>query len=155
MTRTCQLLVEGDYGEVFRPGIDYIEIKNDFSNIAEVIERVKDVEYCKEIADNCYKHVVESGKYTYSGFVKKVMDVIKEDKGNTEEKSLNELCDLSQKIPSFNARVFMKAGKLLGLKKTFWLMLKSIQIPRIIKFLLKPIKNTKLYEHFLNLYRKM
>lgn len=73
LTRTCQLLVEGDYQGVLEPGVDYIEIKRDFSNVSDVLKQVSDAGYCKRIADQCYEHVVGSGKYTYRGFVKSVL----------------------------------------------------------------------------------
>lgn len=76
MTKTCQLLVEGNYDGVFVAGRDYIEIKKDFSNIADVLEKVKDKEYCKRIANQCYENVVASGLYTYKAFVKKVISAI-------------------------------------------------------------------------------
>lgn len=39
--KTCKLLMKGDYAGVFRAGRDYIEIKKDFSNLDEVIQKVK------------------------------------------------------------------------------------------------------------------
>lgn len=74
LTRTCQLLVEGDYHGVLRPGIDYIEVKQDYSNIDEVIELAKDKSYCQKIADQCYEQVVSSGKYTYRQFVDEIVE---------------------------------------------------------------------------------
>lgn len=83
MTKTCQLLVEGNYDGVFVAGRDYIEIKKDFSNIADVLEKVKDREYCERIANQCYENIVASGLYTYKMFVKKVLgSVVVKDFGN-------------------------------------------------------------------------
>ncbi len=74
ITRTCQALVEGDYGGVFRPGEHYIEIKRDFSNLDQVIERIRDREYCRRIAERAYRDVYESGRYTYRVFANQVVD---------------------------------------------------------------------------------
>lgn len=73
MTKTCQVLIEGNYGGVFRANIDYIEVKKDFSNLNEVIKKIMDVNYCEQIAENCYQHVVLSQKYTYAYFVERVV----------------------------------------------------------------------------------
>lgn len=81
MTKTCQVLIEGNYMGVMEPNIDYIEIKKDFSNIDEVVSKIRDVDYCKSIAENCYTHVVLSGKYTYAKFVERIIGDI-EHKGN-------------------------------------------------------------------------
>lgn len=71
MTKTCQILVEGNY-RIMKPGIDYIELKNDFSNIDEVFEKIKDKSYCESIAENAYNHLVKSNKYTYRIFANKI-----------------------------------------------------------------------------------
>lgn len=74
ITRTCQALIEGEYGGVFKPGIHYIEIKKDWSNIRDVINQIEDIEYCEQIADNAYRHIVDSGLYTYRCFVRQIID---------------------------------------------------------------------------------
>lgn len=73
ITRTCQVLIRADYSGVLKENIDYIPVNKDYSNIDEVVEKIRDVEYCKRIADNCYRHVVESGMYTYQKFVERII----------------------------------------------------------------------------------
>jgi len=77
MTRTCQALVEGEYGGILKPGVHYIEIKKDWSNIPEVIKQIEDVDYCERIADNAYRDIVESGSYTYRNFVQLVLEHVR------------------------------------------------------------------------------
>ncbi len=72
ITRTCQILVEGEYNGILKENKHYIPIKKDFSNIDEVIEKIKDIDYCQQIANNAYEDIIESGKYTYSQLVKKI-----------------------------------------------------------------------------------
>ncbi len=76
LTRTCQVLVGYDYQGILEPNVDYIVLEEDFSNIDSVIERIRDKEYCERIADNCYKHVVESKKYSYKNFVESIISEI-------------------------------------------------------------------------------
>ncbi len=73
ITKTCQILVGEDYQGILRPNIDYIVLNRDFSNIDEVITKIKNINCCEEIASNCYEHVVKSQKYTYAKFVQWVM----------------------------------------------------------------------------------
>lgn len=87
MTRTCQLLVEGDYFGIFQPGKHYIEIKKDFSNLSEVLDKVRDKEYCKKIAENAYRDIVESGKYTYREFAHTVLTHIQKQVESTQKTS--------------------------------------------------------------------
>lgn len=68
ITKTCQILLGEDYQGILRPNVDYIVLNTDFSNIHEVIEKMKDVGYCEQIANNCYEHVVKSQRYTYKKF---------------------------------------------------------------------------------------
>lgn len=77
ITKTCQVLLEGNYGGILLPGIHYIEVKKDYSNIDEVIKKIGDVDYCTEIANNAFRDIIQSGKYTYRIFAKQVIDHIK------------------------------------------------------------------------------
>ena len=73
-TKTCQVLVEGDYNGILSPGQHYIELKRDFSNIDDVINIVKQDHRRAEITERAYHDIVESGQYTYHGFVKTILD---------------------------------------------------------------------------------
>jgi hypothetical protein len=68
-TQTCQLLTEGDYNGILLPGRHYIAVKEDFSNLEEVLKEVKRDIVRKQIVDTAYQEIVESGKYTYRQFV--------------------------------------------------------------------------------------
>lgn len=78
MTRTCQALVEGEYGGIFKPGVHYIEIKKDWSNIPDVLRQIEDVDYCEQIADNAYRDIAQSGLYTYRNFVQLVLNHVRD-----------------------------------------------------------------------------
>lgn len=77
ITRTCQALVEGEYGGIFKPGVHYIAIKKDWSNIPEVIKQIEDIEFCERIANNAYRDIVESGLYTYRNLVQLVLNHVR------------------------------------------------------------------------------
>lgn len=73
VTKTCQILVEGDYNGIFLPGVHYISLNKDFSNINEVLSKICDHQYCAQLAENAYNDIVLSGKYTYKYFVDTVL----------------------------------------------------------------------------------
>ena len=73
ITKTCQVLVEGDYSGILKPNIDYIPIDKDFCNVDDVIAKIHDRAYCEEIAEQCYKDVVEDGRYSYRTLVTKII----------------------------------------------------------------------------------
>lgn len=72
-TRTCQLLIEGEYQGILRAGQDYIAINRDFSNLPDVLDRVARRDPALvAAADSAYQRVVASGDYTYRAFVRRV-----------------------------------------------------------------------------------
>ncbi len=79
ITRTCQVLVEGDYSghTTMQPGVHYIAVKPDFSNVLEVLEAIKDRKACEQMAERAYQDLVASGKYTYSAFVEQICSHIR------------------------------------------------------------------------------
>lgn len=68
-TRTCQVLVEGDYNGALVAGKHYIELKRDLSNINQVLDIIKQDELRSEITERAYRDIVESERYTYKRFV--------------------------------------------------------------------------------------
>lgn len=78
LTKTTQVLIEGYYNGIIKPGIHYIELKKDWSNIKEVIEKIKDIEYCEKIAERAYEDIVASNKFTYSNWVDDIFLKVKE-----------------------------------------------------------------------------
>jgi hypothetical protein len=68
-TRTCQVLVEGNYNGVLAPGVHYIELKKDFSNVDQVLETIKADNLREQITERACCDIVESEKYTYRKFV--------------------------------------------------------------------------------------
>ena len=76
LTKTTQILVGADYQGILIPDVDYIMLKKDYSNLDEVVDKMKDIQYCEAIAEKCYEHVITSGKYYYSVFVEQVVKEI-------------------------------------------------------------------------------
>jgi hypothetical protein len=83
ITKTCQILIEGDYNGILKPGIHYIELKKDFSNINEIVELLKDENRRSTIVNRAYLDIVDSEEYTYEKFVNFVFNSIVHCKSNT------------------------------------------------------------------------
>jgi hypothetical protein len=87
-TRTCQVLVEGAYNGILQPGRHYIELKRDFSNVEQVLDQMRREESRQEMTGRAYEDIVASGKYTYQGFVRFVLEQsLKERAAKTEKRS--------------------------------------------------------------------
>jgi hypothetical protein len=73
MTRTCQVLVEGEYGGALVPGRHYIELRRDFSNLDNVLRLMKEDRLRAAIVERAYQDIVVSGMYSYRAFASLVL----------------------------------------------------------------------------------
>lgn len=64
-----QVLYRDDYSGVLQPGIHYIPVELDGSNVDSVLDLLSDVSRLQEIADNAYNHLIASGNYGYDKLV--------------------------------------------------------------------------------------
>ena len=140
ITKTLQILVEGNYARIFKPGIHYIELKRDFKNIEEVIDKLADVNYCKKIIDNTYNDIVLSGKYSYSKFVELVLDHIKEqtiiDNNSLLNNLLFNLISIVNSIRNFIISIFMKIYSLFYETNFYYKLKNNPKLFKAIKKLL-------------------
>jgi hypothetical protein len=74
--RTGLVLFEGDYSGVIRPHEHFIPLKKDFSNVDEVLARVKDDACLAPMIDRAYRSVIGSGEFTYEKFVRQVDSIL-------------------------------------------------------------------------------
>jgi hypothetical protein len=74
--RTALILYEGSYSGILKPGVHYIELKKDFSNFNDVIEKIKDDDYLDSITENAYLDIIENGKFSYKNFISNFFDRI-------------------------------------------------------------------------------
>lgn len=72
-TKTCQVLVEGYYSGIMEADKHYIPLKADYSNLSDVLNKVKNIDYCEMVAERAYQDIVLSNKYTYRSFVNYVL----------------------------------------------------------------------------------
>ena len=66
--KTAMVLYEGEYSGVLQPDKHFIPVKKDHSNLSEVTGKIKDIEYCSEIAANAFRDIILSEKYSYKTF---------------------------------------------------------------------------------------
>lgn len=68
ITKTCQILIQGDYRGILEAGKHYIPIKPDFSDLDRALGLVHRQEFCESIAERAYEDIYLSGKYSYRAF---------------------------------------------------------------------------------------
>jgi Glycosyl transferases group 1 len=62
-TRTCQILLEGDYNGILRGGEHYIGVRKDCSNLDDALERFQDEQYRQELVARAHEYVLAEHTY--------------------------------------------------------------------------------------------
>ncbi len=75
-TKTCQILLEGEFNGILKAKEHYIPVKPDYSNIQEALEQLEDDELVSQMIERAYVDIVEPGTHTYRGFVKTIEEDI-------------------------------------------------------------------------------
>ncbi len=88
ITKSCQVLVEGDYKGVLRPHEHYLLLRKDFSNLTEVLDTIRNYGYLQEIADRAYEEIYRSNAYTYTTWAHHLETVIEEHEVSDQTKDL-------------------------------------------------------------------
>jgi hypothetical protein len=65
ITRTCQILVEGEFQGILQPNRHYLPLRRDFSNLDDVLEQLKDAALVDRITRQAYEEIYLSRKYGY------------------------------------------------------------------------------------------
>jgi hypothetical protein len=71
-TRTCQLLVEGEYNGVLRSDEHYRPVRRDLGNLDQVLQEVACDSQRAQIVEAAYRDVISSGRYEYPKLVEQV-----------------------------------------------------------------------------------
>jgi hypothetical protein len=66
---TALVLFEGSYSDVIKPDLHFIPLKKDFSNVDDVLKKLRDHAYLEELTRRAYSDIIESGKYSYKKFI--------------------------------------------------------------------------------------
>ncbi|MGB2297755.1 MAG: hypothetical protein ACPH4N_02220 [Flavobacteriaceae bacterium] len=73
-TKTCQILLEGDYNGILKPNEHYIQIKKDFSNVGDALEIYFNDSKRHEIIEKAFTFALEN--HTYKHRIDSILDKI-------------------------------------------------------------------------------
>jgi len=76
ITKTCQVLVEGAYSGILKPQLHYFPLKRDFSNLDDVLEKIKNPQVMEEMSERAYDDIYISKKYSYQTFASRIEQAI-------------------------------------------------------------------------------
>jgi len=74
--RTAMILFPGDYSGAIEPWRHYIPLERDFANIAEVVERVRDLPFLEAVTSRAYADLIASDRYSLRRFVEQFDAVV-------------------------------------------------------------------------------
>ena len=64
-TQTCQILLEGRYNDILQPGIHYLSLASDFSNLHEVMDEFRDSKRREMIAATALELVMDEHTHSH------------------------------------------------------------------------------------------
>ena len=64
-TRTPMIMFPGEYSGICKPDKHYIMLEKNFSNLDEVLSKLKNIDYLQEIADTAYNDLIQSDLYSH------------------------------------------------------------------------------------------
>lgn len=74
--RTGLILFPGEYSGVVQPWVHYLPLQKDFSNLAEIVEKLRDHRFMRTMIETTYRDVVASGRYSPRKFVEAFDEVV-------------------------------------------------------------------------------
>jgi len=86
MLGTLQILVEGPYGNILRPNVDYAVLLEDCSNALDVMKIVEDEKKSMEIINNCRQRLINTRELQVENIISDSISLIR---NNAEKKSKN------------------------------------------------------------------
>lgn len=67
--RTALILFPGDYSNILHPWVHYIPLEKDFSNMDQVVEKLRDDDLLRTMTNRAYEDIVASGLYSFRTFI--------------------------------------------------------------------------------------
>lgn len=67
---TALILFEGEYSGIVKPGLHFIPLRKDFSNIEEVFRWLEIDAEMQAMTDRAFNDIIGSGRYTFSRFIR-------------------------------------------------------------------------------------
>jgi hypothetical protein len=68
--RTALVLFPGEYSGILRPWDHYIPLAKDFANFTEVVQRMRDIDFLRDLTRHAYRDLIESDRYSYRAFAR-------------------------------------------------------------------------------------
>ena len=74
--KACMVMFVGEYNGICEPNVHYIALEKDFSNLSDVLDKLKDNAYLQAMADRAYTDLIASGLYAKQKLSTVVVDTL-------------------------------------------------------------------------------
>jgi hypothetical protein len=71
-TKTLQIMYDGRFNDILTAGKNFIELADDFGNIDDVLEQIKDTELVQNLVDDTYEYIM--AEHTYAHRISRIHD---------------------------------------------------------------------------------
>lgn len=166
MTRTCQILIEGEYGGALEAGKHYIPLKRDFSNLDDVLATMKRDDVRQRLVEQAYQDVIASERWTYGAFTSVALDAALSGLDASASKRRpypwfwtawnpidNELWSRKPTLPSLKWLLMRTAWLVLGEERVWRLLVGRHNLVRRMKGLPLIERNEFVHSHYWESYR--
>ena len=85
--RTALILFPGQYSKILEPWVHYIPLEREFSNLDEVVTKLRDAEFLRSLTDRAYRDIVTSGRYSFRSFISEFDEIVTKYANLREKKS--------------------------------------------------------------------
>lgn len=123
-TMNTMVLHEGHYTGILRADEHFIEVKKDYSNVDDVVARMRDDAFCAQLRKTSYDDLIASGRFSYAQFVSDFDKAIEQEAGASSSPPLSAFDFYREQYDSAGQYVAVGRGKELvlpiGKGLTYW-----------------------------------
>lgn len=149
--RTAMILFPGEYSKILEPWVHYIPLQKDFSNIAEVVAKVRDIKFLNALTERTYIDLISSGRYSYQAMIQEFDQIVEQQlkalPASTSQKIRFQLAQQERQVLLFLKRSF---GPVISKLMYLWRHLE-----KAVKNSFKRILPNPVYMQLIDLYGRI
>ena len=149
--RTALILFPGEYSGILKPWVHYIPLEKDFSNIAEVVDKLRDIAFLQALIERAYEDIIASDRYSFRRFISEFDEVVT--KYGTALEKRRKLGFLLVQLESKIERTFfippiMYVGKVKRLLEIGYVVVQLfLRDPVLRRIMVQCFKNVKYFKY--------
>lgn len=125
------MLIEDNYSGILNPGIHYIPIRDDYSNLDEALDTVQDLKAVERVWGIAYEDLIISNRWHYSTLIAQVDAAIMGiDSGSSSATKTSSRINRTRRFRPFGGRATSEPIRATGGKMTFSRLFRIVITPK-------------------------